>query len=408
MSLTVATILHIEDDPQSLLLVRKLLQAAGHKVVECSSGVEGARLAQEQRPDLVLLDINIPDLDGYEVALLLRGRMPTTPLVAITAEGDRSTSLAVGCDGFLAKPIDARTFARTVEGFLKGQRDGERDGGHDPAANAEMLRAQGQRIAAHLEAKVHELTDANARLVEADRLRKEFYRNVSHELATPLTPLVGYLGLLSRGELGPLTAAQRKSVTAMDDALARLRGTIDSLLDVTQLETGRMRFVFAPYDFVAVTRRVIESRRAAFTRKNQRLETDLPTLPLHATGDADRVARAVAHLLDNAQKFTPAGGTVAVEARSSATHCELLVADSGPGVRSEWLSRIFDPFVQADGSPTRQHGGAGVGLAVVRGVAESHDGGAVAEAASRFLVAGQRLAGLLVRMQVARSPRPRE
>ena len=124
----------------------------------------------------------------------------------------------------------------------------------------------------------------------------------------------------------------------MDDALARLRGTIDSLLDVTQLETGRMRFVFAPYDFVAVARRVIESRRAAFTRKNLRLETDLPTLPLHATGDADRVARAIAHLLDNAQKFTPAGGTVAVEVRSSATHCarsiSALAAGSWPPSRS--------------------------------------------------------------------------
>ncbi len=401
-----ATILHIEDDPQSLLLVRKLLQAAGHRVVECSSGIEGARLAQEQRPDLVLLDINIPDLDGYEVALLLRGRMPTTPLVAITAEGDRGTSRAVGFNGFVAKPIDVRTFARTVEGFLKGQRDdapATRE--HD---DAEMLRAQGQRIAAHLESKVHELTDANARLVEADRLRKEFYRNVSHELATPLTPLVGYLGLLSRGELGPVTPAQRKSLTAMEDALARLRGTIDSLLDVTQMETGRMRFVFAPYDFSSLARRVIESRRASFARKNQRFEADLPSLPLHASGDADRIGRAIAHLLDNAQKFTPAGGTIAVEVRSSATHCEVLVADSGPGVSPEWLARIFDPFVQADGSPTRQHGGAGVGLAVVRGVSESHDGGAVAESATRFVVAGQRLNGLLVRMQIARNPRPRE
>ena len=118
-----ATILHIEDDPHSLLLVRKLLQAAGHKVIESSSGIDGARLAQEHRPDLVLLDINIPDLDGYEVALLLRGRMPGVPILAITAEGDRATSLAVGCDGFLGKPIDARTFARTVDAFLGGHRE---------------------------------------------------------------------------------------------------------------------------------------------------------------------------------------------------------------------------------------------------------------------------------------------
>ncbi|MFO0605939.1 MAG: hybrid sensor histidine kinase/response regulator [Polyangiales bacterium] len=407
-----ATILHIEDDPHSLLLVRKLLQAAGHKVVECSSGIDGARLAQEQRPDLVLLDINIPDLDGYEVALLLRGRMPGVPIVAITAEGDRATSLAVGCDGFLAKPIDARTFARTVDAFLGGHREAPpeatEDDGDDGPRSARALRAQGSRIAAHLEAKVHELTDANAKLVEADRLRREFYRNVSHELATPLTPLVGYMGLLQRGELGTLTAAQKRAVTAMDESLARLRNTIDSLLDVTQLETGRMRFVYARYDFAAVARRAIESRRPALLRKNLRLVTDVPGAPIDAVGDADRLGRAMGHLLDNAQKFTPAGGTVALEVRSSATHCELLLADSGPGVPAEWLSRIFEPFVQVDGSPTRQHGGAGVGLAVVRGVAEAHDGGAIAEPAARFAIAGERLGGLLVRMQVARAPRPRE
>lgn len=405
-----ATILHIEDDPHSLLLVRKLLQAAGHKVIESSSGIDGARLAQEHRPDLVLLDINIPDLDGYEVALLLRGRMPGIPIVAITAEGDRATSLAVGCDGFLGKPIDARTFARTVDSFLGGHREAPAEAADDDDAphSARALRAQGSRIAAHLESKVHELTDANAKLVEADRLRKEFYRNVSHELATPLTPLVGYVGLLQRGELGTLTAAQKRAVTAMDESLMRLRGTIDSLLDVTQLETGRMRFVYARYDFAAVARRAVESRRPAFQRKNQRLVVDIPASLIDAVGDSERVGRAMGHLLDNAQKFTPGNGTVAVEVRSSPTHCELLLADSGAGVPAEWLSRIFEPFVQADGSPTRQHGGAGVGLAVVKGVAEAHDGGAIAESAARFAVAGERLGGLLVRMQVARAPRPRE
>ena len=97
---------------------------------------------------------------------------------------------------------------------------------------------------------------------------------------------------------------------------------------------------------------------------------------------------------------------VAVEVRSGATHCELLVCDAGPGVAVEWLGRIFDPFVQVDGSPTRGHGGAGVGLAIVRGVAEAHGGGVIAEPGGRSPVAGLRLGGLLVRMRVAREPSP--
>ncbi|MDB4931419.1 MAG: histidine kinase [Myxococcaceae bacterium] len=397
-----ATILHIEDDPQSRLLVRKLLQRAGHEVLEAVSGVEGTRVATHARPDLVLLDINVPDLDGYEVAMLLRERIAEVPIVAVTAEGDRATALGLGCRGFIAKPIEVRTFVATVESFLGPRPAGEAAPSASNETGSEaLLRAQGARVAARLEAKVHELSDAHERLVESDRLRREFYRNVSHELATPLTPLVGYLGLLMREELGALTEAQRKAVRSMDGALGRLRHTIDNLLDVTQLETGRLRYTFAPYDLREVVLRVVEARRAAL---GAQLVVTVPDAAVPALGDADRVGRAVDHLLDNAAKFGAPGGAVGVELRFSATHAELLVADDGAGVAPGWLARIFEPFVQVDGSPTRRHGGAGIGLAVVRGVAEAHGGGVVAETGSRMRVAGRTFAGLLVRIQVSRRP----
>ncbi len=399
-----ATILHIEDDPQSRLLVRKLLQRAGHEVLEAVSGVEGTRIATHARPDLVLLDINVPDLDGYEVAMLLRERLAEVPIVAVTAEGDRATALGLGCRGFIAKPIEVRTFVRTVESFL-GARPPEGVVATTAETSSEaLLRAQGARVAARLEAKVHELSDAHERLVEADRLRREFYRNVSHELATPLTPLVGYLGLLMREELGPLSEAQRKAVRSMDGALGRLRHTIDNLLDVTQLETGRLRFTFAPYDLREVVLRVLEQRRPVLAAQGVQLVTAVPDASLPALGDADRVGRAVDHLIDNAAKFGAPGGAVGVELRFSPTHAELLVADEGAGVAPGWLARIFEPFVQVDGSPTRRHGGAGIGLAVVRGVAEAHGGGVVAETGSRMRVAGRTFPGLLVRLQISRRP----
>ncbi|MDO9022705.1 MAG: hybrid sensor histidine kinase/response regulator [Deltaproteobacteria bacterium] len=398
-----ATILHIEDDPQSRLLVRKLLQRAGHEVLEAVSGVDGTRLAMQARPDLILLDINVPDLDGYEVAMLLRERLAEVPIVAVTAEGDRATALGLGCRGFVAKPIEVRTFVRTIETFLASK---VTDVGTIPSETTSeaLLRAQGARVAARLEAKVHELSDAHERLIEADRLRREFYRNVSHELATPLTPLVGYLGLLSRGELGALTEPQRKAVRSMDGALGRLRRTIDNLLDVTQLETGRLRFTFAPYDLREVVLRSVELRRPALAAQGAKLFAAIPDASLPALGDADRIFRAVEHLLDNAEKFGPPGGAVGVELRFSATHAELLVADEGVGVPPGWLARIFEPFVQVDGSPTRKHGGAGIGLAVVRGVAEAHGGGVVAETGSRMRVAGRTFPGLLVRLQISRRP----
>jgi len=224
-----ARILHIEDDPGNRLLVRKLLQTAGHTVTDAADGLEGVQLACSEPPDLVLVDLNLPGLDGYEVTLRLRGEasLQGVPIVAITAEGDRDTSLAVGCDGFLQKPIDAREFAETVEGYLRGHRELS-----SPDLMGERLRAQSHRIVAHLEEKVAELSHANERLVDLDKGRKEFYRNISHELATPMTPIVGYLKLLVDEELGPMNTAQIKAMRAMDDCVRRLRSLIDNLLDV--------------------------------------------------------------------------------------------------------------------------------------------------------------------------------
>ena len=120
-----ARILHIEDDAANRLLVRKLLQNAGHEVIDAVDGLEGVRLAVGDPPDLVLVDINIPGLDGFEVTLRLRGEPKLTgvPIIAITAEGNRETSLAVGCDGFLQKPIDARSLPATIGKYLKGARE---------------------------------------------------------------------------------------------------------------------------------------------------------------------------------------------------------------------------------------------------------------------------------------------
>src|SRR5437870_5299046 len=231
-------ILHIEDDPTNRLLVRKLLLAAGHEVIDAADGLEGVRIACAQRPDLVLVDLNIPGLDGFEVALRLRGEpsLAGVPIVAITAEGDRDTSLAVGCDGFLQKPIEARTFCDTIQRYLAGERESQR------APDTGRLREQSQRIVVHLEDKVSELIQANARLRELDAARTEFYRNISHELATPMTPIVGYVKLLVDEELGPIGPAQKKALAALEDCVRRLRTTLDNLLDVTGLETGQMRF----------------------------------------------------------------------------------------------------------------------------------------------------------------------
>ena len=358
-------VLHIEDDPRNRLLVRKLLAAEGHEVIDATDGLEGVRCALTLHPDLVLVDLNIPGLDGYEVTLRLRSEpsLSGVPIVAITAEGDRDTSFAVGCDGFIQKPIDARSFAALVRRYLSGHREPYTSSAD---ATGERLRLQSHRIVVHLEQKVAELSAANERLREVERLRTEFYRNISHELATPMTPIVGYLRMLLDEELGPLNKPQTKAMRAMDDCVRRLRATLDNLIDVTGLETGRMRFFHREYDFLDTVRRAVAAYADAFAERQLTLLEEMTRGPLPAYGDSDRLARAMSQLLDNACKFTPTGGVVGVRVRLLETHYEVLVADSGPGVPPERVERVFDPFylgmlagIAADARARRGRGGAG-------------------------------------------------
>ena len=384
-------ILHIEDDPANRLLVRKLLKPAGFEVVEATDGLAGIRMARAENPDLILVDIAIPGLDGYEVTLRLRAepKLQKTPIVAITAEGSRETSLAVGCDGFLQKPIDARSFASTIQSYLRGKREQT-----STELTGEHLRMQSQRIASHLEEKLAELKSANERLVELDAARKEFYRNISHELATPMTPIVGYVKLLSDRELGPLTVQQDKALRAMDECVQRLRGLIDNLLDVTGIETGRMRFAHRDYDLLETLRRVLARKQPAFEERRIRLLVDLPRNPLRGFGDPDRISRAITQILDNAAKFTPEGGAVGVRAgQVSRNQFELCVADSGPGIPTAAQDRLFEPFYQVDGSPTRAFGGTGVGLAIAHGIARGHGGDIRVESPSSEVIEGVKLGG---------------
>lgn len=368
-----ARILHIEDDARNRLLVRKLLQADGHEVIDAADGLEGVRFALEKRPDLILVDINLPGLDGFEVTLRLRAEQSIqgVPIVAITAEGDRDTIFAVGCTGFLQKPIDARRFASQVRQFVGGYREP-----HISTADAtgERLRMQSARIVSHLESKVSELSAAYERVREAERLRTEFYRNMSHELATPLTPIVGYLRMLIDEELGPLTKPQAKSLRAMDDCVRRLRGTLDNLIDVTNLETGRMRFFHRDYDFLDTVRRAVAAYADRMAERRISIVENMPRGPLPAYGDTDRLGRAMGQLLDNAAKFAPDGGTVGVQVSVHENTYEFLVADSGPGIPPDRIGKVFEPFYQVDGTPTRAHGGVGVGLAIARRVARGLGG----------------------------------
>jgi len=160
----------------------------------------------------------------------------------------------------------------------------------------------------------------------------------------------------------------------MDDCIRRLRSTLDNLIDVTGLETGKMRFFHKDYDFLDTVRRAIAWHADAFAERKLTVLEEFPRGPLPGYGDSDRLGRAISQLLDNAAKFTPEGGIVGILVRPLEATYEVVIADTGPGVPRERADRVFDPFYQVDGSPTRAFGGTGVGLAIARRVARGLGG----------------------------------
>lgn len=404
-----ARVLHIEDNPVNRLLVRKLLTAAGHEVIDAESGLEGIRLAEAHNPDLVLVDINVPDLDGYEVTLRLRGMpsMQGKPIVAITSEGDRETSLAVGADGFIQKPIDAKRFPEVVAMYLSGHTER----GQHEADDAQILRSKSQKLVERLEHTVSGLSEANRKLEEHARLRQMFLQNMSHEFATPMTPVVGYLRLLLDEEAGPLTPLQRKCLESIHTSTQKLRSLIDTLLDVSHLETGRLHLFDRDYDFANVAGRAVAEAGTRFKQAGILLVCEELPAKLPARGDPDKLRRAMVHILDNAAKFSARGSEVAVGVRRVAhgeTRYEFVVADDGPGISAKAKDQILEPFYQVDGSRTRTHGGVGLGLAYARHVAEALGGSIEVQSPPEIPVAGRKLSGTAIRLLVHATPQRRE
>lgn len=399
-------VLHIEDNPVNRLLVRKLLTAAGHEVIDAESGLEGIRLAEAHNPELVLVDINVPDLDGYEVTLRLRGMpsMQGKPIVAITSEGDRETSLAVGADGLIRKPIDAAGFAEEVAMYLSGH--SER--GRLEAVDAAILRSKSQKLVERLEHTVTGLSEANRKLEEHARLRQMFLQNLSHEFATPMTPVVGYLRLLLDEEAGPLTPLQRKCLESIHTSTQKLRSLIDTLLDVSHLETGRLHLFDRDYDFANVATRAVAEADTRFKQAGIELLCEELPPKLPARGDPDKLRRAMVHILDNAAKFSARGSQVAVGVRPVGAVYEFVVADDGPGIAPSAMESIMEPFYQVDGSRTRSHGGVGLGLAYARHVAEALGGTIEVQSPPALAVAGRKLSGTAIRLLVHASPPRRE
>ena len=363
-------ILHIEDSGENRDLVREVLESKGFEVLEASDGQTGVTLALRALPDLILCDIQLPGLDGYETATKLRTHkeLDHTPVVVLTAHGDRGLSLSIGCDGYIEKPIDVDRFPEQLREFLSGKRDRLR-----ASEERKRLREYSQVLVERLEASVKDLSQANERLRALDRSKTEFMQNVSHELATPLTPITGYLKILRSGKLGPVTEQQEKVLEAMGQSAERLSRTIDNLVDFATLELGDYRVHKVPFDAAQMVRAVLDMLRPKARQKRVTLSI-AERGPARCEGDQRKLGQAMANLVDNALKFSPHGGEVLVQVERRGRELFVGIYDQGNGIPESDQPQVFEPFFHADRGEEERAPGAGLGLPVARQIVEAHGG----------------------------------
>ncbi len=365
-----AKVLYIDDSPEIRAVIRRVLEPKGFEVVETGDGLSGIDLALRGHPDLILCDLKLPGIDGYETATRLRSyrSLDATPIVILTAGGDRGLSLSVGADGYIEKPIDVAKFPEQLWAYIKGKR--EKVKGPEERRH---LREYSQSLTEKLEATVRELEGANQRLLAAARSKGEFMQNLSHELATPLTPISGYLKMFTSGKLGPVTEQQGRALDSMALSVERLSRTIDNLVDFASMETGAAIVERRDFDVAALVKSVFDEARPKSRARRVHLAVQGAwTRPGY--GDERKLRQGLANLIDNAIKFSPHGSEVLVRLYEEPGRLWLEVYDQGEGVLPEEGERVFEPFFHADRGGEERAPGAGLGLPVARQIVEAHGG----------------------------------
>jgi len=393
-----AKILHIEEDSANRLLVRQILEELSHNVVEAGDGLEGINTAQEEKPDLILIDLNISGMDGYETATRIKSfpLLKKTPIIALTTgpvAGDRERALTAGCDGYIIKPVDIEAFPRQIAEFLAGRRE-------KIALDQESvyLREYNERIVDHLEQKVRELTEANKELEYRATMKARFIDLAAHELRTPLAAVHGYLSILTAPSSKFLANTDEDTLEIIDGIVVgvdRLRGLVQDMLDVSRIRAGTLQISHSPVNLKAIFQVIHKDFGNVVKRRKQELvigNTDqVPTI----WADGERITQILRNLVSNAVKYTPDGGTIELSAQvishnddpspshTARTHhfVKITVRDSGVGIAPDQQEHIFEHFYEvreiehhSTSKTDFMGGGAGLGLPIARGVAEAHGG----------------------------------
>jgi signal transduction histidine kinase len=346
-------ILVVDDLPDKRLAFEALLAPLGQRLTLVDSGTEALRRVLAQKFDILVLDVNIPDMDGLELARLIREhkRYRDTPILFVSALDDPRRivrAYSLGAVDYIADPSVPGVVRSKLKVFI------------------DLIQAQRQAAALERE----RLSALAAQ--EANRRKDDFIATLSHELRNPLAPLRNVVHLLRKRFAEEPTIDTACGV--LERQVKRMTVLIDDLSDVARITQGKIRLERVRIDLREVLSTSVESTQPLVAQRRQTLSVDIGNEPLWVEGDAVRLAQVFSNLLTNASKYTPEQGAIWLEAKSVARQAVIAVRDNGVGVEPEMLTRVFDLFVQSERSVVHRQGGLGIGLALVKELVQMHDG----------------------------------
>ncbi|MDI7775541.1 response regulator [Asticcacaulis sp. EMRT-3] len=361
-------ILIVDDREENLLSLEAVLRRDGLEMLKASSGTEALELLLKHEVALALLDVQMPDMDGFELAETLRGNVRTRqiPIIFLTAGSTdrqrRFRGYETGAVDFLEKPLEPDILRSKVAVFC------------ELYAQRRQIAVQRDNLKAFAEENVRLLKDSRAHaeaLKAADQRKDEFLATLAHELRNPLSPIRNGLQILRMAPEGPRAEEVRGM---MDRQLTHLVRLIDDLLDVSRVSRGKIDLRRVRMSLQEAIHAAIETSRPLIDANHHHFSYDVPEMPLWVDGDLTRLAQVVSNLLNNAAKYTPEGGDIGLSITPRGGFVDIAVKDNGLGIDADMLPRVFELFTQADRHLDRSQGGLGIGLALVAKLVDMHGG----------------------------------
>jgi signal transduction histidine kinase len=359
-----ASILLVDDHPANLLTLEAVLEPLGYELVRAQSGEEALRCLLRQDFALILMDVRMPDMDGFQTVALIKERpkMMDVPIIFVSASAreaqDISRGYQYGAVDYLTKPFDPDLLRAKVSVLVALHLQAERI-----AVQREQLMER------RLELQVQQAHRAAAE--KASKMKDQFLAMISHELRTPLNAIMGWTELLAKFDLDE-ERMRRAIATIQRNAEAQKR-LVDDLIDISTMLTGKFRLRLEAVDLAEVVQSALDDARPAAEKKRIELVSNLEAVE-RVQSDAARLQQILGNLLNNAIKFVPEGGKVMVNLRRAGERVEIEVADTGIGIALENLSRVFERFWQAERPAAMESAGLGLGLAIADQLARLHGG----------------------------------